>query len=205
MLEFLHNHTNVVTQLDYNHPHFSGINPYALGFNMFVDIRRICEHPTEEDKQWFPDIAGSNWLDTLHFAMENFKDESFISQFLSPKLIRDFKLFHMRDDDQKGYVEVVNIHDEKGYQKIRMALSNQYNLSNLETNIQVVDANITGDRSLTLEYIPHQNIPLDDSCQEVLKHLYYLWKFDIKLIEKDAKGQETIIAQCPLKEQEKKI
>ena len=68
MLEFLHNHTNVVAQPEYNSPYYSGINPYALGFNMFIDIRRICEHPTEEDKAWFPEIAGSNWLDTVHFG-----------------------------------------------------------------------------------------------------------------------------------------
>ncbi|VEB58541.1 Stage V sporulation protein involved in spore cortex synthesis (SpoVR) [Salmonella enterica subsp. enterica] len=34
--------------------------------------------PTDEDKYWFPDIAGSDWLETLHFAMRDFKDESFI-------------------------------------------------------------------------------------------------------------------------------
>src|SRR3546814_5495237 len=47
--------------------------------------------PTEEDKHWFPDIAGSDWLTTVKFAMNNFKDESFILQFLSPKVIRDLK------------------------------------------------------------------------------------------------------------------
>ncbi len=197
MMEFLHNHTNVVAQPEYNSPYYSGINPYALGFNMFIDIRRICENPTEEDKQWFPDIAGSNWLDTLHFAMENFKDESFISQFLSPKLMRDFKLFHIHDDEKENYVEIGAIHNEKGYLKIRAALSNQYNLSNLEVNIQIVNANVKGDRSLTLEYTPHQDIPLAESKNEVLKHLYYLWQFDVKLIQKDHDGEEKIIAQCP--------
>ncbi|ESH08738.1 SpoVR family protein, partial [Salmonella enterica subsp. enterica serovar Gaminara str. ATCC BAA-711] len=68
-----------------------GINPYALGFAMFQDIKRICQSPTDEDKYWFPDIAGSDWLETLHFAMRDFKDESFISQFLSPKVMRDFR------------------------------------------------------------------------------------------------------------------
>ena len=77
MLEVLHSHTNVVAQPEYHSKYYSGINPYALGFAMFCDIRRICEHPTAEDKQWFPDIAGSDWLETLHFAMQNFKDESF--------------------------------------------------------------------------------------------------------------------------------
>ncbi|MCO4797815.1 MAG: SpoVR family protein [Colwelliaceae bacterium] len=197
MMEFLHNHTNVVAQPEYNSPYYSGINPYALGFNMFIDIKRICENPTEEDKQWFPEIAGSNWLDTLHFAMENFKDESFISQFLSPKLMRDFKLFHIHDDEQESYVEIGAIHNEKGYKKIRSELSNQYNLSNLEANIQITNANITGDRSLTLKYTPHQAVPLADSKNEVLKHLYYLWQFDVKLIQEDSNGEGKIIAQCP--------
>lgn len=57
MLEFLHSHTNVVFQPPYNSPWYSGINPYALGFAMFQDIKRICQSPTEEDKYWFPDIA----------------------------------------------------------------------------------------------------------------------------------------------------
>ncbi len=90
ILEFLHSHTSVVAQPSYNSPYYSGINPYALGFAMFRDIKRICEEPTDEDREWFPDLAGTDWLDAVHFAMRNFKDESFISQYLSPKLIRDF-------------------------------------------------------------------------------------------------------------------
>lgn len=203
MLEFLHNHTNVVAQPEYNSPYYSGINPYALGFNMFIDIRRICENPTEEDKRWFPEFAGSNWLDTLHFAMENFKDESFISQYLSPKLIRDFKLFHIHDDDSENYLEVAAIHNEQGYQKIRTNLSNQYNLSNIETNIQIVEADVNGDRSLTLKYTPHQKTPLGDSKDEVIKHLYYLWQFDVKLVQESEKGEEIVLARCPEKTEDK--
>lgn len=160
MMEFLQNHTNVVAQPNYNSPYYSGINPYALGFNMFVDIRRICEEPTQEDKHWFPDIAGSNWLETLHFAMQNFKDESFISQYLSPNIIRQFKLFGILDDDKKNYLSVSAIHDEQGYKDIRQMLSQQYNLSNLEPNIQVQSVDVKGDRSLTLRYVPTNRVPL---------------------------------------------
>ena len=78
MLEFLQNHSQVIYQPPFDSPYYSGINPYALGFAMFQDIRRICEAPTDEDRQWFPDIAGSDWLATLKFAMESFKDESVI-------------------------------------------------------------------------------------------------------------------------------
>ena len=70
---------------------------------MFSDLRRICEKPDAEDRAWFPDIAGSDWRKTLDFAMRNFKDESFIAQYLSPRLIREFHLFavadHAEEDD----------------------------------------------------------------------------------------------------------
>ena len=84
MMEILHSHTSVVYQPPFDSKFYSGINPYALGFAMMTDIRRICEQPTEEDKHWFPDFAGADWLETLHFAMKNFKDESYVLQFLSP-------------------------------------------------------------------------------------------------------------------------
>ncbi|MEF1254890.1 SpoVR family protein [Vibrio sp. M260112] len=197
ILEFLHSHTGVVAQPPYNSPYFSGINPYALGFAMFRDIRRICEEPTDEDREWFPDLAGTDWLEAVHFAMKNFKDESFISQYLSPKLMRDFKLFAIVDDDRKNYIEVSAIHNDSGYQAIREKLASQYNLSNLEPNIQVFNVDVRGDRSLTLQYVPHDRIPLDDSYEEVLKHLYRLWGFDVKLEELKDSGRREILGACP--------
>jgi spore cortex formation protein SpoVR/YcgB (stage V sporulation) len=194
MLEFLHNHTNVVAQPPYNSPYYSGINPYALGFAMFQDLRRICENPTQEDRAWFPDYAGSNWLDTLHYAMENFKDESFISQFLSPKVMRDFHLFAIEDDDQKEFIEVAAIHNEEGYRKLRHKLSAQYNLGEHEPNIQVYNVDLRGDRTLTLRYYANNRIPLADSAQEVMKHLHHIWKFDVVLEQENPDGQVLPIA-----------
>ncbi|MBF8999993.1 MULTISPECIES: SpoVR family protein [Vibrio] len=197
ILEFLHSHTSVVAQPPYNSPYYSGINPYALGFAMFQDIKRICEHPTEEDYEWFPNLAGTDWLDALHFAMHNFKDESFISQYLSPKVIRDFKLFAIDDDDRKNFIEVSAIHDDMGYRAIREKLAAQYNLSNIEPNIQIYNVDIRGDRSLTLQYVPQDRIPLDPSYDEVMKHLHRLWGFEVKLEEVKETGRREILTTCP--------
>ena len=182
MLEFLQNHSQVIYQPPFDSPYYSGINPYALGFAMFQDIRRICEAPSDEDRQWFPDIAGSDWLATLKFAMESFKDESFIQQFLSPRLIREFKLFSLMDDSERDYIEINAIHNEPGYQAIRNRLSEQYNLSIQEPNIQVYCADVRGDRSLTLQHLRQHHRPLEaDTAQEVLRHLHRLWGFDVHL------------------------
>ncbi|MCO7225418.1 SpoVR family protein [Pleionea sp. CnH1-48] len=197
ILEFLQSHTNVVYQPDFDSKYFSGINPYALGYAMMTDIRRICENPTDEDKRWFPEIAGSNWLETLDFAMRNFKDESFVAQFLSPRVIREFKLFSILDDDTQKELEVTAIHDDAGYRAIRQALSNQYNLSMNEPNIQVYNVDIRGDRSLTLRHVPHNNVPLADSKAEVLKHLHRLWHFDVKLESFDRDGEVVLLDAVP--------
>jgi len=181
MIEFLKTHTNVVYQPAYNSPYYSGINPYALGFAMMSDIRRICENPTEEDKRWFPEFAETDWIKTLDFAMRNFKDESFIAQYLSPKLIRDFRLFSILDDDSDNYLEVSAIHDDDGYRHVRRVLANQYNLSVREPNIQVYNVNLRGDRSLTLRHIQYNRQPLADDTEEIMKHLLRLWGFTVRL------------------------
>lgn len=182
MLEFLQSHAAVINQPAFDHPHFSGINPYALGFAIFMDIKRICEAPTDEDREWFPDIAGTPWRETLEFAMRNFKDESFIQQFLSPKVMRDHKLFLVVDDDQVETLEVAAIHNEQGYRQVREALATQYALSVREPNIQVVEAAIRGDRSLTLHHVQDSRRPLGRSVYPVIRHLQQLWGFPVHLV-----------------------
>ena len=195
MLEFLQSHTNVVYQPPYNSPHYSGINPYALGFSMWRDIRRICEHPTAEDREWFPDIAGSNWRETFEFAMQNFKDESFIAQYLSPQLMRDFRFFSVLDDDALDKLQIQAIHDDSGYRALRHQLSDQYNLGSREPNIQVWNVDLRGDRSLTLRHFAQQRRPLDESSQAVLEHVAYLWGFTVRLEGEDADGKVSLIAE----------
>ncbi len=190
MLEFLQSHTNVVTQPPVTARWYSGINPYALGFSMYQDIKRICQEPTDEDRAWFPDLAGTDWRESLEFAMRNFKDESFISQYLSPKLIRDFRFFAIRDDDRDDKLEISCIHDEEGYREIRNRLADQYNLGSREPNIQVWSVNVRGDRSLTLRHTMHNRRPLEEqSAQEVLKHVCRLWGFDVRLESVDGNGE----------------
>ncbi|HUG26625.1 SpoVR family protein [Piscinibacter sp.] len=191
MIEWLKSHTNVIYQPPVGHPAYSGINPYALGFAMYTDIKRICEKPDAEDRDWFPDIAGKPWPPTLDHAMRNFKDESFIGQYLSPKLMRDLRLFAIHDDENQSELEVSAIHDDSGYRRVRESLSRQYDLGSREPNIQVWNVNLRGDRSLTLRHFQHNDRPLHDSGQEVMKHVARLWGFGVHLESTNAKGDVT--------------
>ena len=197
MMEFLQSHTNVVYQPPFNSRYYSGINPYALGFAMFTDLRRICEHPTEEDRRWFPELAGSDWVKSLDFAMRNFKDESFVAQYLSPKLIRDLKLFAMVDDDREDKLEVAAIHDDAGYRTVRQLLAEHYNLGNREPNIQVYEVDVFGDRSLTLRHFMHDRRPLGESTPEMLRHVARLWGYTVRIesVDQDGESHMTGVAE----------
>lgn len=196
MLEVLQSHTNVIYQPAFDSPHYSGINPYALGYNIYADIRRICENPTDEDRRWFPDLVNTDWVQAVDFAMRNFKDESFIAQYLSPRLMREMKLFAVLDDDQNPDLLISAIHDEQGYCYIRQALAEQYDLSNLEPNIQIYNVNRRGDRSLTLRHIHHQRRPLSLDTEAVLKHLRKLWGFTVYLETVDPDGTVESVMHC---------
>lgn len=189
-LEFLHSHTSVVMQPDFDDRRYSGINPYALGFAMCCDIERICTTPTEEDREWMPDIAGNgDAYGTLRNIWANFRDESFVSQYLSPRCIRDFGLFNVHDDEEEEDMNVAAIHDERGYRKIRRALSKRYDVAYSDPDIQIVDVDLAGDRKLMLSHRVLDGMTLEDSdTDKVLQHVADLWGYDVKLVEADDSG-----------------
>jgi stage V sporulation protein R len=192
-LEFLQSHTNVVTQPAFDDPRFSGFNPYALGFSMMRDIERIVTEPNDEDREWFPDIAGAgDAMAVLREIWANYRDESFINQFLSPRLIREMRLFQLRDDPAvKEGVKVEAIHNERGYRRIRRDLARRYDIGVTEPNIEVVDVDLAGDRKLILRHAILEDRLLDEAdAKRVLQHLADLWTYDVLLQEIDA--SETV-------------
>jgi len=199
MLEFFHSHTGVTYQ-----PDFGSINPYALGFAMYQDIERVATEPTDEDREWFAgqDWVGSgDWLGTIKWAIENFKDESFIQQFLSPKVIRDFKLFVIHDDEHDPMLEISAIHNKSGYKTVREALSRQYNIGYMIPDIQVYDIDRWGDRTMTLRHYMVNKRPLDqETTVSTLRHLRYLWEYNIRLESVDPMSADDIRAIYNLNE-----
>jgi len=188
LLEILHSHTSVISQPDFDDQRYGGINPYALGFAMMCDIKRICTEPTDEDREWFPEIAGNgDPYGTLRHAWANYRDESFVLQYLSPKVIRDFRLFKVFDDSEADAMMVDAIHDERGYRELRRALARHYDLARHEPDIQIRDVDLAGDRCLILVHAVHNGIELDEAnAKSVLEQLSTLWRYAIRLEERDA-------------------
>jgi stage V sporulation protein R len=188
-LEFVQSHINVVFQPDFDDPRFSGFNPYALGFAMMQDIERIVSNPDDEDREWFPDIAGTgDVMAVLRDVWANYRDESFISQFLSPRLIRNLRMFHLHDDpEETAGIRVDAIHDERGYRRVRRELARQYDVGFIDPNIEVTDVDLAGDRRLMLRHAVVKGAQLNETdARRVLQHLADLWSYDVVLVEVDA-------------------
>lgn len=198
-MSFLESHSGVIYQPTYNHRHYSGANPYALGFAIFQDLKRICEHPTDEDREWFPHLMGRRWQDVVKEAAFEHRDDGFIAQNLSPKVIRDLKLFTIGfdhgstaddNDEDSGYdvvddgilATVTEIHDDAGYKNIRNSLARSMERINYVPQIIVREADLEGDRTLKLEYVPYMGRELDvEDANLVMDYIDELWGYAVEI------------------------
>ena len=196
MFEFYQSHSGVIMQPGFDSKYYSGLNPYSVGFAMFQDIKRVSVEPTDEDREWFAGqdwVGRGDWHETLDWAMRNFKDESFIQQFLTPTVIRDLKLFNILDDETDPKLEVTAIHEKIGYKEIRESMAKQYNLGHRVPDLAVFDVDLWGDRSITIHHNMVDDRPLEKrNTTEVLKHLQRLWGYDVRLESVDSNRKTRV-------------
>ena len=191
MLEFFKYHSGVLYQPPYNSKYYSQINPYTLGFNIWMDVKRMCQNPTAEDKQWFPNVAGKDWIETFHHMVDDYRDDSAVLQFLSPKVMRDMKLFTISDDEDKDKYIISSIHNERGYKDVRQKLSRRYERDFYVPDIQIIKADTRTDRRLVLYHDLRNGIELDEATRDdVMQNLRFLWGAPIKLYSKGYDNQK---------------
>lgn len=175
-------------------------NPYTFGLAMFRDIVRICgprddadraffdkainmDGPTPEDKANFKFAGSGNWREVLKEACADYDDASFIRQFLSPKVIRDFGLFTVRDEGD--HYLVTNIHDRDGYDAVREALAERHSFDGKFPLIQITGVDLEGSRELQLEYKMRQGMRLDAEDKEMTTMMLEdLWGYKVLLATK---------------------
>ncbi len=121
-MEFLLSHTNIVGQRAY-----SPLNPYSLGYEIYTDIKRICQAPTKEDLEYFPHLNGQNWIEVCKDMAANYRDESLVANFLTPRVVQKLKYFSLSEHESKDDHYVVKaIHDTEDFVELRRTLSRCY-------------------------------------------------------------------------------
>jgi stage V sporulation protein R len=169
---------------------YSSLNPYALGFAAWNEIKRVCESPTDEDREYLPDIAGKDWLKTFHDTMQDYRDESFLLQFLTPKLVRDFRFMNIQSREGLDHWNVANTAGPEDFKSIRTELSAAYRLETSMPEISVVRYAHDTDRKLVLQHQSYSGkMLLKAQAEQTLKHLRLLWGFDVSLETVDQSGR----------------
>lgn len=173
-------------------------NPYAMGSAMLRDIVRMCgprdevdakffeghidmAGPTDEDRRYFRSFAGSgDWRGVIRDAVHNFRDDTAIQQYLSPRYARDNGLFVIKDMDDHYLVTAVQ--DREGFTDVREAFAKAHSMRHQMPDIRVVDVDLDEDRELKLEYYPIDGMDLmEDDRSEVEIYLESLWGYTVNL------------------------
>ncbi len=184
MLEFMTKHSAVLGQ----QPAGKGsplkiLSPYKFGYEMFMDIKRRCQKPTKEDEYWFPGQVHRPYREVWFEAVAGYKDESFITQYLSPEVVRRLKLMSLLDTDKdEHHYRVSGISDDESFEHMRKYLSRQYDFGSQVPQISVYDVVWSGDRTLKLRHEMQGRRPLDDEeTMKVLRQIHTIWQFPVTI------------------------
>tara|TARA_R110000868_G_scaffold189695_1_gene432857 strand:- start:42816 stop:44579 length:1764 start_codon:yes stop_codon:yes gene_type:complete len=194
MAEILESHTGVVRQMPYNSKYYSGFNVYRLGWEMYLDIMFMADGPKSNDERRYYDenkyaetfahskvyqngkatpLLGSDWLDALHYAMENHRDDEFVNQYLSLGVSKNFKMFSINDSDNNEHLLVNGT--QANLDQIRESLGKQYCISNREADINVVEFDVYGDQIFRMKHTAEDGVQLNEQhVVEVMKHINVL-------------------------------
>ena len=182
MLEFLKSHTNVVDQPAFDSKHYSGINPYALGFAMFS---RPAAHLRERRRRGPRVVPGPR--------RQRLAEARSTSRCATSRTSRSSRSTCRRGSSASSTCspspttaartrcKVDSIHDERGYRRVRKLLAQQHAQEMRVPDVQVVRYDRDGDRSLTLRHTQRRGRPLNDAAAEVVLHLRRLWGFPVRL------------------------
>ncbi len=176
------------------------MNPYFLGLSILRDIVRICKEPTEEDKEWFPQFAGEpDWLPMVKHAVFSSSDETFIQQFLSPKIMRDMKMLALESRPENDYYEITAIHAGEGFRKLRDVLAADNRIWEKLPDITFHDYQEKTDRCLILRHHVRDGKLLDvPDAEMILEYMHHHWEHPVVLESVDENGEILDYLSSPM-------
>ena len=146
--------------------------------------RARLHEPTDEDREWMSDIAGK-WRCVRHVAeiWANYRATSFISQYLSPRVIREF-WFVQCPRRWRNEMNVAAIHDD-GVMGKSVARSRSTTISptairkfRSSTSILLAIASSSCSTACSMGWCSRRVIPI-----RCFSTSLDLWGYDVKLVE----------------------
>ena len=200
-LEFLQSHTNVVFQPEFDDPRYSGINPYALGFAMMQDIERIVTKPNDEDREWFPDIAGSgDAMAVLRDVWANYPRRELHPPVPEPAADAAACACSTCTTIRRSEPACGSTPSTTSAATAGCAASWRGSTTSAGStpNIEVVDVDLAGDRRLMLHHTVVNGALLSEAdTRRVLQHLADLWSYDVSSRDRWGRHDDEGVCRKP--------
>lgn len=164
-LEFLVHHNQVVR------PHPGSINPYYLGFQLWHDILRRYDEPTDEEIARYgpPDKSG---MEKIFEVRETDRDSSFLRRFLTEEMMREMDMFEY--GRQRDKMVVSKVSDEENWEDVKATLLKNVGMATVPV-IRILDADHDHNRVLLMEH-DHDGRDLDlEALERTLAYVNRLW------------------------------
>ena len=102
-------------------------------------------------------------------------------------------MFRLLDDLSEPTLLVDAIHDDEGYRAIRRSLARSYDPGLNDSDVQVADVDLSGDRRLMLEHRtrPGQLLARKDA-EATLQQVAALWGYEVAMREVDAETDAVL-------------
>jgi len=166
-IEFIKRHNQVVAK-----GNKGSINPYNLGFNMFLDIEK--RYGTEK-------IFEARLLE---------RDESFIRKYITLELAQELGIFQYKEKNSDILVEAVA--DEDNFEKIKATLLSTCGMNSVPI-IKVVDV-LKKDKTMYLEHSYDGRELNANYAEQTLKNIVNLWGHSAEL--KTIINEKELIINC---------
>ena len=205
MLEFLHSHSSVIFQPAFNDRRFSGLNPYALGFAMMNDIKRICDRADRRGPRVVPRDRRPRRLDG-HPAPGLGRVPRRELRAAVPEPQADPRLPAVRGQRRRQgsrHGGQPRSTTSRAISDVRRRLSRHYDVAAQDPDLQVTDADLSGSRRLVLTHRVRNGVLLDKTeAERTLQYLAQLWGYRVKLVETEtsraaACSRSTKRCRCP--------
>lgn len=185
-LEFIDLHSGVINQPSYKK--MIGLNPYKVGFAILQDIKRICIQQNDEDLYYFPYLRGAYWLDVIKEITVLYRDESFLQQWLTPRVVKDLKLFMFNYSTNNNFYTITNDQSEECFFDLREQISKYYSNINSTPIIEIVNYKNHGTTELKLKHTRYNKRDLTN-IDEFIGALTSLMKCNISFNIYNDKGK----------------
>lgn len=151
--------------------HCTGINPYLTGQTIYKEIKRICENPTEKDKEKWGWAGEISWDEKRCELVRSYSDAALLAEFLSPDVCEKARLFaRPRTPEEFEHLRVL----KEEVDEVRNILVEQKTTFGIPA-VEIVDADYKHRGELLLEHRFTDRGLDDEYTRGVLPNVAKLW------------------------------